>query len=542
MADTITTTGIVGTIPTLTDPGPNYASLITNFLNLNVAPHTHDGVLSGNLIRLDQQLLGGDLSLDGYNLTNIRSLQLLNNPSALTGSQDVNCVYVNQNNLGFNNSNGIFVPITNGNTLAITALSFTNFASRSVSSNFTILNTDTYNLVEIDSSGGAITGTLPIAAVITPNPINRFYIFRDVTGHAGTHNITIQVSVGSGNTFADSGATTFVLNQAFGYVALYTDGVSKWFSWSQNTYSDQIVSFESLATLNMNNSFLLTTGGNLETTNTSILFTGSSQIITSGTTAFLNQLVNMDGTTTVEWFTGSQAIFDAGTTLTVDGVLQGSTTSGNLILNSTLTLATGSLLTVNGTLSGSTTGGTLSIGGTLNPHGTTTITGSLNISATTAISNNTTTIANGNISADSATSIVNAGFTTVHALSGQIVRLAFGSLTAGTYTCDTGTARDYYVGLLLTNTTQTWHINLPAAPQAGRIIYVGDVSGLDETTPPTYTVNISGNGNNIINPNPAGGLVTNFNVASSGTNLRGGWNYCFIFDGVNWIVRNQELL
>jgi hypothetical protein len=223
-------------VPNPTDPGPDYANNVNTSLNA-IDAHTHSGPPAGGaLIRLDQQLVEADVSLDDHNLTNARSVEFQSQPSQLTGSQDVNCVYVNQNNLGFNNSNGIFVQITSGNNLNIAFQELQNWGPQSVTANYTILPTAVFNLLAVDSTGGALTITLPVAAAITPTAVGRLFLFKDTSGAASSHAITIQVAVASGNTF-EGGSTSLTIDTQFGYTCIFTDGVSKWFAWSQNTYN-----------------------------------------------------------------------------------------------------------------------------------------------------------------------------------------------------------------------------------------------------------------------------------------------------------------
>lgn len=222
------------TVPDLTTQGPAYATQISDDLD-TISTHNHDGVSNGTQINIAGQIIQGDLSLDGYSLDSAHAIRFVDLNSIPSGSQDLNELITYQNNLGFINGDGYFIALTDGNGLAPSVLTnLLNFTSKQVSATFTIFNTDTYNLININSSSGAITGTLPVAATVVAN---RIYLFRDVSGNAGTNHITIQVAVSSGNTFGDSGATSFVISNNFGYVAIYTDGVSKWFSWTQNIYT-----------------------------------------------------------------------------------------------------------------------------------------------------------------------------------------------------------------------------------------------------------------------------------------------------------------
>ncbi len=317
-------------IPDLTDSGPSYAQNINTSLTI-VAYHTHDGgPASGQVIDLAEQVANGDVSLNNNNLSNVKSVEFVNQPSQLTGSQDVNCLYVNQNQLGFNNSNGIFVPITDGNTLAITSFPLTNFSSRNISATSTILSTDTYNLINVDTSTNNININLPIAVTITPVAANRLYIIRDVAFNAANHRISVHCA--TGNTFGDSGASNFVITNNGGYVGVYTDGISKWYTFTQNMYNDENVQITggNLTLLNatQNNTNITTTitGGVIDYSNntqvldgSNVTLQGSSLIITdSGGPSS----VTVAGTTTVAFNSGTLLNQDAGSLTNLNGTTE----------------------------------------------------------------------------------------------------------------------------------------------------------------------------------------------------------------------------
>ena len=303
-------------IPLLNDQGPNYASNVSTALTI-IDSHNHE-TGSGVGIDLSQMYTTGDISADGYNFSNARSIQFISQPSILTGSQDVNSVYVNQNNLGFNNSNGIFVPITSGNSLAITTLLLTNFYPYAITSNYTILPTDSFNLIDVNSSGGPVTITLPIAAFITPSPVGRFYIIRDVGEDAGTNNIQINVAGGSGNTFADDGSTTFTINSNGGYVLLYTDGVSEWYTWGQNVYQGQSITMNASSNLKLNES-------TESFASSTLTMDGGSTFSSTGTIDLNGVVENITGAviavtaTSETWSTSGVLEFEPGTNLSIQG-------------------------------------------------------------------------------------------------------------------------------------------------------------------------------------------------------------------------------
>ena len=86
------------------------------------------------------------------------------------------------------------------------------------SANYTMLVTDV--IVGVDTSGGAVTITLPLAS----NADNRMYYIVDEGGAAGTNNITVNRS-GSDTI---SGAPTLSINTHYGRIVFYSNG-SNWF-------------------------------------------------------------------------------------------------------------------------------------------------------------------------------------------------------------------------------------------------------------------------------------------------------------------------
>lgn len=304
-------------IPTLDDPGPDYAQNVNESLRL-ISYHNHDGsVNGGSVIDLSQQACFDDLSLNENNLINVKSLRMLSQPSALVGAQDINCLYVNDNVLGFNNSNGIFVPIVEGTSLVVTGL-LTNFSARDISASTSILPTDTYNLINVDTSTNVITINLPIAAAIVPVPAMRLYIIRDISDNAGTNNITLHCA--TGNTWGDSGSANFVISNNGGYVGIYTDGVSKWYTFTQNIYNSQNLKLVS-SVFDQISSTENFTGGTKNFTNAAINKTGSLEISNLGATLFRGMTVTFQdhasgADSLLEMQSDSEQIFRSGSTLT----------------------------------------------------------------------------------------------------------------------------------------------------------------------------------------------------------------------------------
>lgn len=257
-------------VPDLTDPGPDYANNVNTSLDI-IDGHTHTGAPTDGLqLDLSRQKNTGDIQLNDNNLGTTRSVEFQNQPGELVGSQDVNCIYVQNNILGFNNSVGLFIPLTG--TLSA---QFTNFTNLTITANHTVLPTDTFNLISCNGSG-PITVTLPTAGAITPVAAWRLYIIKDISGNAASNHITIQVAGGSGNTFIPGSATSITLSSNGGYYALFTDGISGWYFWSQDTYNSGDV-------LNILSGATVQVAGTISMQGGALLADVSSQITLGGT-------------------------------------------------------------------------------------------------------------------------------------------------------------------------------------------------------------------------------------------------------------------
>ena len=220
-------------VPNLNDPGPDYATNVSACLNgLDAAI---GGAVSGigkSVVDLSAQPTSGNISADGYNFSNARSVEFANQSSELVGSQDVNCLYIFNNVLGWNDSNGLFHALTSGGGGGggggglIYITTFTG-------SNETILPTDTYNWINVDTSSGPVTVQLPVIATLpSGSSSGRFFYFNDESGTFGTNALTIMVQGSSGNVLMYNGANGFgtaTINWKGGAALAYTDGSNTWF-------------------------------------------------------------------------------------------------------------------------------------------------------------------------------------------------------------------------------------------------------------------------------------------------------------------------
>lgn len=314
MANYIVSPNLKMNVPNLTDPGPDYATNISNALLNNIDPHNHDGVNGGVLINIAGQLIEGDLQLDGYNLGTTRTVEFNNQSGTLTGSQDVNCLYVNQNNLGFNDHNGTFHPLTGVNPAI-----FLNLIPQAVTTNFTILPNATYNSLQVNLSSPS-TITLPVAAAITPTSAGRCFFINDVANNLVTNPLTIMVAGASGNHiyFNSAIVTSITLDVNSQGIFIYTDGISNWFvlPFAKNSYGNgEVLTLLNGATLQAESGSLID------------LLSGSSEVVESGA------LLHVIGT---ETNTG---------TLNINSVLNINNASANMT-NTTFIIGSGGQISV----------------------------------------------------------------------------------------------------------------------------------------------------------------------------------------------------
>lgn len=238
-------TGIL--IPTVgVDPGPDYATNVSNALS-KLANLTHTGIsnLDGYQIPSAGLNINADLSFQSNNANALRAVRFTSNASTLSGSGDLDCVYVKSNDLYYNNGSGSAVQLTSGNALASSATN--NWITTTTTTNLTINSSATTILVSCDSTSGAIVVTLPLASAV---PTGRFYIIKDRTGQAHTNNITINPA---GVDTLD-GASSYVLSMPYGAVAFASNGSNGWlvFSYDKTLYrTGESVTFEAGSTLDV---------------------------------------------------------------------------------------------------------------------------------------------------------------------------------------------------------------------------------------------------------------------------------------------------
>lgn len=117
MAFTTSSTYMLLPVPQVgIDPGPQWATDVNSCLTI-IDQHDHTPG-SGIQITPSGLNINNDLTFSNNNATNVRSIRLFPQASALVGATDIGCVYAILGDLYYNNSSGVPVQITNGGSIA----------------------------------------------------------------------------------------------------------------------------------------------------------------------------------------------------------------------------------------------------------------------------------------------------------------------------------------------------------------------------------------------------------------------------------------
>lgn len=198
--------------------GPTYATQVNSAFDL-VDAHDHT---SGKGTRIPSAGLNinTDLTFGGYSATTLKTTSYQSQGGAL-GAGTTNAVYSVGGDLYWNNGAGTAVKITNGAGINTAALTTTVWTAYQTSTDYTILAADSYGYIAVNSSIGARLITLPAANAVTAG---RFYWVSDVSGNAGTNNITVAAA---GADTIDAGSNV-AITANYGTVCVVSDGTSKW--------------------------------------------------------------------------------------------------------------------------------------------------------------------------------------------------------------------------------------------------------------------------------------------------------------------------
>lgn len=212
----IPSTGVTGT----GDSGPGYAQNISADLLTTIDAHNHT---PGNGVQIPPSGLNinTDLPINQNNLNTVRSTRFVSQATALNGIGDISNVYVISGNLWFNNSGGTPVQITSGSQVNVGTVSNTILAVQPVSVNWSVLNTATYILIDVNCSLTGITVSLPAANSVTAG---RWFVINDKVGNSAAFNIIVATS-GSDTIL---GKSSYTLNVNYGCIIIASNGNNGW--------------------------------------------------------------------------------------------------------------------------------------------------------------------------------------------------------------------------------------------------------------------------------------------------------------------------
>jgi len=204
------------------ETGPNYANEISAALT-KIGAHGHTGAPNDGVNIVSAAInINADLPFNQNNINSARSIRFLSQSSTLSGSGDVDNVYVVNGDLWYNNGSGTAIKITNGSSLNTSLILNQNYVFASVAGNLSILPSDTFSFYDIDTSSSRVI-TLPLANSVAAG---RFYLLKDKTGNAATNNITVNAN-GGGSDLIDQ-ASSLVMNAAYQMTGFVSDGSSSW--------------------------------------------------------------------------------------------------------------------------------------------------------------------------------------------------------------------------------------------------------------------------------------------------------------------------
>lgn len=203
--------------PTVT-LGPEWANALNTAIEtIDAHDHTSD---KGARIPTAGLNINGNLDFNQYKIFNFKQTQYANNTILVDGADNAGSVYMKDGNLYFTNSSGIAVQITSGGAIVSSPGAAQTFEVTDVSSNLSILNTDTFVFLRVDTTASR-TITLPLANSVSSG---RIYIIKDISGQAYTNPITVNVS---GADTID-GQSSIVVNSDFGSAMIVSNGLTAW--------------------------------------------------------------------------------------------------------------------------------------------------------------------------------------------------------------------------------------------------------------------------------------------------------------------------
>lgn len=187
-------------LPTVsTTLGPTWAQELNDALSLNDA-HDHS---SGKGVKITPAGLNINVALDfqDNNLLNVAAVEFMS--TAVTNA-NLNSIYAVLGNLYFNNGSGTPIQITAAGALVPSPGVTVAYARTLVNASTTINPSDTFVVVEVDTTPGPITVVLPACNSVADG---RIYMIKDVKNNARVNAITV---LPSGADTLDQGSSVII--------------------------------------------------------------------------------------------------------------------------------------------------------------------------------------------------------------------------------------------------------------------------------------------------------------------------------------------
>lgn len=205
-------------VPTVT-LGSAWATLLNEAIEL-IDEHDHSSG-KGTKVKPNGMNINADLDMQENSLLDTESVELTDLGAALTGLTNAFKIHATGGDLYYTNSNGTAVQITDGGDIVSTPTSAQLFAQQAVSGNLTILSTDDFVYLLVDT-GIALEITLPSASALAAG---RIYIIKDITGTADLQNITITPQGGE----TIDGEAELIIDEAYGCYTIVADGAASFY-------------------------------------------------------------------------------------------------------------------------------------------------------------------------------------------------------------------------------------------------------------------------------------------------------------------------
>lgn len=219
MPNTVTSPNMNIVVPVnLTDPSPDWGARLQTALQTTIDSHDHS---SGKGVQVTPAGLNvnADLPFGSNNATALRSSRFTAQGSPLALGTDVGCIYVSGNELWYNDEAGRQVQLTNVGAVNTAPQAL---IVKTVTTSYTILSTDTFQLFYYLSGTAATAITLPSSALVAPG---RYYWFVDRDGNGAVNALTLTPN--GGDTINGTGTSLVVpLNNAL--TLLTTDAAGRW--------------------------------------------------------------------------------------------------------------------------------------------------------------------------------------------------------------------------------------------------------------------------------------------------------------------------